>query len=474
MGSQPSPPTLDTEASKALTEEELKLKLQYTPLLAEATGAAGREEYARNLGFALQGFTDPASVVYAGQIEDLNEKNRELNKDLAKLGPKQGNKRREIQTKIDANNSRIAKLRQSDPVGDLTKTFSEEFTKRNELLGAMKDAGKSSQEYFRMQRAMRSGLDPNLVKQQKATAATSQAATANIVKGPRAAMADNVRDISAGQVGTGALGQTLMNRAMEGVRAGGRLDAEANRDAVQSARQSMAARGMATGMSGAAAELLNRDRYRRSREMEDLGFASGVQGQDLQRQFQNVGNTLTADQSNQEMAGRLSLADQDAINRMRAMGYEGLIGQRQFNASNRQQANLANMQAINAMRQFNTGLAADTDRFNAAQTTDAQRFNVGMLQSSALASDNERARQLGLGQSAYNFALQTNPKMMLAGLGSPYANFTPQALGLMSSTNVQPIYTGGSPGTYGTNMAFLGSVLGGGMAAAGQIYGARA
>jgi hypothetical protein len=215
-----------------------------------------------------------------------------------------------------------------------------------------------------------------------------------------------------------------MDQAMRKAQSDGTLSAEASRDAVQSARSGMAARGMATGSAGLAAEMLNRDRFSRQRQFEDLAFAQGVQTQDLGRQFQNVGNTMQADLANQGTQ----------------------LTREQIISQNMQGANLANMQAANNMSQFNTQLASGTDQFNAMQRTDAGRFNLGLLQTSAQAADQERARSLGLGQSAYNFALQTDPKMMLAGLGSPYANFTPQALGLMGNQNVQPIYSGGRMG----------------------------
>jgi hypothetical protein len=117
---------------------------------------------------------------------------------------------------------------------------------------------------------------------------------------------------------------------------------------------------------------------------------------------------------------------------------------------------MQNAQAFNQLSQFNTLQRADTDR-----------FNLGLLQTSAQAAEGERLRQLGLGESAYNFRLQTNPKMMLAGLGSPYANFTPQAIGLMGNQNVQPVYTGGQFSSGGMG----GALLGGGM---GAVSGAMA
>jgi hypothetical protein len=415
---------MDVNQSKALTQADYDLKIKNTPQMVETTGKAGREEAARNIGFGLQGFNDPASVVYGGQIEDLGEKNAALTAQRkATSDPKE---KRRIQAQIDANNKRITGLRKSDPVGDLRKAFAPQFAQRDRIVGDLNKARGATVAYDRMQKALQRGLGAQQVGQRQGT--LSRAAAAGI---------GQVADVRAGQVGAGALGGTLMEQAMRKAQSDGTLSAEASRDAVQSARSGMAARGMATGSAGLAAEMLNRDRFSRQRQFEDLAFAQGVQTQDLGRQFQNVGNTMQADLANQGTQ----------------------LTREQIISQNMQGANLANMQAANNMSQFNTGLASETDRFNAMQRTDAGRFNLGLLQTSAQAADQERARSLGLGQSAYNFALQTDPKMMLAGLGSPYANFTPQALGLMGNQNVQPIYSGGSAGTYGQNMAMFGSLM---------------
>lgn len=455
FGSQPSPPTLDTKASERLTQADYDLKIKNTPQMVSTTGDAGRREYAQNLAFALSGFTNPGSLIYGDQLKASSDALKKTQGDLAAIrsGLRQGkmfdqvssvfgrnsnllapraltaNERREMEAKakqlesqLKTQTAQIKQIKSRDPVGMLTNAFKDEFKLRDNFLGDMQNAAGSTAEYKRMQSALGKGLSAQQVGQRSAQAAQA-----------RAAGMGRVANVSAGQVGAGALGKSLMDQAMERAKSKGQLSAEASRDAVQAARSGMAARGMATGSAGMAAELLNRDRFSRARMAEDLAFAQGVQGQDLSRQFNNVGNTLQADIANQQTA----------------------FGREQIISGNQQQANLANMQAMNAMRQFNTGLAADTDRFNAAQRTDNQRFNMGLLQTSAQAADNERARQLGLGQSAYNFALQTNPKMMLAGLGSPYANFTPQALGLMSNQNVQPIYSGGSFGNpYMTGNAF--------------------
>jgi hypothetical protein len=85
-------------------------------------------------------------------------------------------------------------------------------------------------------------------------------------------------------------------------------------------------------------------------------------------------------------------------------------------------------------------------QFNANMTDATNRYNVGLLGQSSALSDAERTRQLMTQQDMYNFAMGTDPRMMLAGLGTPYANMTSPAassLTAMASTT-QPIYSGGS------------------------------
>jgi hypothetical protein len=139
---------------------------------------------------------------------------------------------------------------------------------------------------------------------------------------------------------------------MNRVASGGRLSAEASRDAVQSARAGMAARGMATGNAGLAAELLNRDRYSRQRNMEDLSFAQNVQNADIQRQMAGAEMALQADRGNQALAGQMSLSDQAAqmdaqrLNQVR----DTTLGQFLLNSQMANQE--ANMNQVNNNRGF--------------------------------------------------------------------------------------------------------------------------
>jgi hypothetical protein len=495
-GSAPQPPKPDFKQSEKLTRADYSLKREFIPKLSAAAGRAARTEYGRNLDFAIK------------QLGDSS------------LGRQ------------------------------LTRAMPEVAAQRNALNRQLQAAGQSTDQYRRAQKAMQRGLQPQQVRQRSAATSVAAAAQANTVQGRAAQMgkvadvraqqmdastmgnfgAARSRNISAGQVGAGALGETLMGRAKQMAKSTGRLSAEADRDAVQSARSGMAARGMAMGSGAMAAELLNRDQYSRQRQFEDLGFAQGVQGQDITRQFQNVGNRLTADQSNQSAAMQAELANlqarynaavqdgnweqaaaiqnqsadmqaslanqQTAFNtgqfnagnqQQMSMANMAAINQgNQFNAANRQQTSLSNMAARNSMAQFNAGLGSSIDQFNAGQRTDAGRYNMGLLGTASQMADAERGRRLGLRQDAYNFALSSNPNMVAMGLGSGYANMTTPSMSLMGGQNMQMMYSGGQfssgQGGGGANPlmgaaggalsgAAMGSVLGPWGAAGGAVAG---
>jgi hypothetical protein len=106
------------------------------------------------------------------------------------------------------------------------------------------------------------------------------------------------------EVGRGAAGEALYDRATQMASSDGRLSAEANRDAVQAARQAFAARGLGTSAASAAAELLNRDQYSRQRMFQDLGFANQISQQDQARQFTNEEARRLGTQMNVGMLGQ--------------------------------------------------------------------------------------------------------------------------------------------------------------------------
>jgi hypothetical protein len=349
--------------------------------MTATAGTAARGQDAEAVRFGLGMLTNPGATVYGSQISSLNKRNTDAQKQIADLrkqlksgststttsqpwifgsrnvttsSPISAAQRKSIQKQIGtlqgqikSNEKRIATYR--DPSftdRQLRRALPQEFAARDRLLGQINAAQKTSGDFNNYQNALRRGL---------------QAQT-----------------VTAQQTDAGALGNRLMSEAMAKMDQGGRLSPEAERDAVQSARQGMAARGLATGSGGLAAELLNRDAYSRQREFQNLGFAQGVQTQDLQR------------------------------------------------------------------RQANTLLRADANVFNANMRSQTNQANLGFLGQAAQNMDMERARQLSLGQDAYNFGLSTNPRMMLAGLGSPYANMTAPAMSMVSGARgLDPQYSGG-------------------------------
>jgi hypothetical protein len=108
-------------------------------------------------------------------------------------------------------------------------------------------------------------------------------------------------------------------------------------------------------------------------------------------------------------------------------------------------------------------------QFNTLQRDATNRFNIGLLGQSAALSDAERSRQLATQQDIYNFGMSTSPRMMLAGIGSPYANMTAPAASALTGmlSTAQPQYSGGqfSSGGAGAAMGAGGALLGAGAGA---------
>jgi len=357
-GQQAQAPSLDVAESLKLSQGQIDQLIRNAPNLVQQIGDISRRQDAQNTAFGLDMLVRPNEVLNRGKIEPLRARQKQIAQNIRKLerkddlNKKQQQRLKTLQGRQQRVGEQIAAVQSSDPLGDLTSTFAAEYGERDNLIGAMRGALGSTAEYNRMQEALGRG-------------------------------------VTAQQTEAGQLGDRLMGEAMAKMDQGGRLSAEATRDATQAARAGMASRGMATGNAGLAAELLNRDRYSREREFQNLGFARGVQSEDLGR------------------------------------------------------------------RQTNTAMRADTDR-----------FNMGLLGTSAQAADAERARQLGTQQDIYNFSMSTNPRMMLAGLGSPYANLTQPAFDRLGAItgSVQPQYSGGqfSSGGLGTSLAAGGmGALGG-------------
>ncbi|MFZ9959692.1 MAG: hypothetical protein ACO3GP_04815 [Candidatus Limnocylindrus sp.] len=370
-GQQAKAPELNVGKSLALSKGQIEQLINYAPEVASVLGATSRDQSALNTLYGVDLLTDPKSTLRQAARDDIRINKQD---DIQKLNKSKANQTKAgtfDQAKYDQRlaainkkyDKQLAGVKDINPLADLKSAFKSEYKQRDQLIQSARDSIASTSEYKRLQKALGKGT----------TARTTEA---------------------------GALGDSLMATAMEKVQQGGNLSAEAERDAIQQARASYAARGLGTGASAAAAELLNRDRFSRQREAENLAFASGVQTQDLAR------------------------------------------------------------------RQTNAAIQADTDR-----------YNLGLLGQSSSLADAERARQLGTRQDIYNFSMSTNPRMMLAGVGSPYANMTQPTIGQLGAitSGVQPVYTGGqfSGGDGGwLNRAITGATIGASQGSVGGIWGA--
>jgi hypothetical protein len=359
-------PQLNVAKSLKLSQGQINQLIENAPEVASTLGAVSQDQSALNTLYGVNLLADPRSTLRQAARDDIR-----LNKqqEIAKLNKSKANQTKAgtfDQAKYDQRlatinakyDKQLAGVKDINPLADLKSAFKNEFAQRDQLIQSAQDSIASTAEYNRLQAALGQGV----------TARTTDA---------------------------GALGDSLMATALQKANQGGNLSAEAERDAIQQSRASYAARGLGTGASAAAAELLNRDRFSRQREAENLAFASGIQTQDLAR------------------------------------------------------------------RQTNSAILADTDR-----------YNLGLLGQSSSLADAERARQLGTRQDIYNFSMSTNPRMMLAGVGSPYANMTQPALGQLGAITgqVQPIYTGGQFSSGGGGMlSTLGNIGMGALSGAGAM-----
>jgi hypothetical protein len=289
--------------------------------------------------------------------------------------------------------TKIATLASPDfAANKLRGALPEQFGMRDNVVSSLGASLSPTSEYTRMQDALGRGLD----------ARTSGDTRLGSVADVEAGRADRVADISAGQVGAGQLGGSLMSEALRRMMLQGRLSDQDSRDVTQATRQGFAARGMATGNAALGAELLNRDRFTRQRAFQDMAFASGVQDQDLQRQNLNFNRSLEAAAANQRTGLGLSVADLNAV----------------------MQARTANQDTASRMSIAQGNLTQGDNQFNAKQLASNDLLNIGFLGQSAAAADQERMRQIGAAEDQYNFAMATDPTAAALKLGAPYQNLT--------------------------------------------------
>jgi hypothetical protein len=256
----------------------------------------------------------------------------------------------------------------------------------------------------------------------------------------QALRADRVADVQQGQ-----LGSSLMNRAMAGIDRAGRLSDQQSRDAVQSARQAFAARGLATGNSALGAELLNRDRYSRVRELEDLQFAQQVQQQDLGRQAQNQSTALGLSLGNLQAGMQAELANLQARYNQAVQEGDWAMAAQKANQVTDLEAQIANQNTASSINQFNAGQINTTASNNAILDFNAKQFNetnrlAANQYNTSLLGDAYNLQQgvLGEGLKAvdanFQLASKANPNNLMMQLYGSQPNFGAESLSSTTNT----------------------------------------
>ena len=177
------------------------------------------------------------------------------------------------------------------------------------------------------------------------------------------------------------------------------LSPEQAREATQSARAAMAARGLGTSMAGSAAEILNRDAYGTARQDQRRAFASGVNQMDLARRQRRVG-----------LAGAYGETDPFR----QAIGPAFGLGQSTLSTTTGQVGNIfgGSLQQAGNVASFNTNMAAS--RYNSVMNNNAA-MQAAAMQAGASQNAGMMGMFGGLGQGALGAAGSVGMGMALAG-----------------------------------------------------------
>ena len=242
--------------------------------------------------------------------------------------------------------------------------------------------------------------------------------------------------------GGGLIGQ-LQSQASRDLALGRSLSAEQSRDAAQSARAGMAARGLSTGNSALAAEMLNRDRYATQRENERRGFASGVaqQATGIQqaanqayasRMDANRGRELQSGLANQSVAQARAMQNAQFSQQAGLTDNQNAQQRALTEASYAQQAGLSNQDFAFRNASQNAQLAQQAGLANQAAGLTLGQSNAQLLQQAALANQSAGLQAGQVNQAAGSRASEFQQSEALrAGLAN-------QATGLqLGLTNAQ-------------------------------------
>jgi hypothetical protein len=240
----------------------------------------------------------------------------------------------------------------------------------------------------------------------------------------------------------------LERQALAELATGGRLSAEATRDAEQATRAAFADRGMAMSNPAIFQEALNKEQLTRQRaaearalglQVDQAGLAQTGMNRDYALGVSDRGTALN--QFNAQGANQMAMFNTDAANRLA-----------QFNAQGANQVGMFNTEAANRLAMFDQELARmlDNDQFS------RELALTGVRQSQAIdPTQLLQARGVGTGAATGLLGQAQVSSLFDPQLASLYnANFNAQQAGQLAAGNNQA--------------AIAGSLIGG----AGNIFGA--
>jgi len=155
---------------------------------------------------------------------------------------------------------------------------------------------------------------------------------ANNIYGQAGLLADQARQGFA-TAGPTSIEQALYDQGQSELALGRSLSDGELRDATQSARQGMAARGLATGNAALGAELLNRDRFANQRLAERRAFAgtaNNLREQNVNARREMAGNFATAGGNLFDAGGRMNLLGTQTAGNLRQAGADTMMQGRQI------------------------------------------------------------------------------------------------------------------------------------------------
>jgi hypothetical protein len=175
--------------------------------------------------------------------------------------------------------------------------------------------------------------------------------------------------------GPTSIEQSLYNQGQADLALGRSLSAEETRDATQSARQGMAARGMATGMGALGAELLNRDRFANQRLNQRRSFATeanNLRENNVMARRAAAGNMATASGNLFDAGGRINVLGTQTAGDLMATGNQAAMQGRQVGG------NL--LEGAGRLRQSGATTLANLDPYSRAMQAG---INIGQFSGTA-------------------------------------------------------------------------------------------